>query len=759
MNIKRLTALILIAVTINILTGCNSKKEIFSKAQLTNIYRTKYLEVPEGYTADTPCYINDKIYIKFTKYTKIENVNNGSASIETDNVLYIYDLNGTVSEIMDLNSEVLKDVGNCFMPSNDDIFYTMNTKTIQKVTYTGTIIWKLDFEEAFNIKTVSTNIPMQLLFDENYLYILSYEGSIGKILPIVFVLTLTGEPVHKFYVEEDIKKILKAPDGEILLQCYNTNIRLGNSRYNYYAINIKNLNLEEYKIPKLPDTFTSIIQISEGEIYYDSSFATDYGMYYKDNYGLYGYDPKSMKSELLVNWANSDLLNEYCTVLSVITPDVVLCRLSDIYTQQLKNSELVLLIRIPDDEIVAKTIITIANTETYNFRSLRPIIVMFNRQSDDYRIVIDDYSTYNTDDDPKRSNTLFNLDTAAGVVHDIVLCSTPDIYAKKGMFVDLYDFINADVLLGILRNKYETKGKLYALPYSFSIYTLTGKPSLVGAKESLTLDELIEINNDLPPETRLFTSFDNYYVFYYTLQSGANDYIDYDRGICSFDDGDFIKMLKFVKTLPEDSIDNFFAPINTIRNNEGYLYEFYVNSLKSFIELKYWYGEDEYVIKGFPNQSGNGTIVNCYSFLSINSKSPRKQGAREFIKFFLSDEMQAYPEANFIPVTNTGISKTFEKLMEKHYYAVSIMDDGSPSPYLTAYDFELNNATEALFTEKDAERIKQFFNTTKATPKADETVISIILEEINPFFAGKVTAEQCAKYIQNRVSTYLNEQK
>jgi len=51
----------------------------------------------------------------------------------------------------------------------------------------------------------------------------------------------------------------------------------------------------------------------------------------------------------------------------------------------------------------------------------------------------------------------------------------------------------------------------------------------------------------------------------------------------------------------------------------------------------------------------------------------------------------------------------------------------------------------------------KLYNNIKTVYSYDQSVMSIILEECEPFFAGQKTAEEVASIIQNRLSLYIAE--
>ena len=768
MCIKRVTAFILTLVFgFSILTACNSQKEIFPQLY-TNVYKTKYLEMPDGYRySDNKAYIaDDKIYVKYFKMTLDET----RYVTGIDNVLYIYDINGEVIDIINLNLNSEFSYTDAIIPANDGTFYAVNAKSLINITVDGEVLWTISFADAFNVPA-NPNLTTPYTYIDNekgYLYISDKE--------YVYIFTLEGEPVHCFeladYIKnneimESVNSINKTPDGKVILKFFDIHRNMANNYNTFYEIDADKKTITEYKMPAIDSIATQNFYYT----YFD--YLSGYDIYYKNDYGLYGHHFDDTEPELLINWTNSDVYGSYCDILSVITPEIVFCALYD--ENERFDKKPALLIHIPDDEVVPKTIITIAVTNSSIV--IAPIVVKFNKQSEKYRVVVDDYSIYNSTDNWGRGIDLFNLAVTSGTVYDMVFLDAfmpIESYVKKGMFVDLYEFfdkdpdISRDDLLGILKSIYETDGKLYIYPVGYYIVTVLGKSSLVGSDEKLTVDEIIKINDNLPHGTSLFTFSNRNSVLFSMLRAGASEYIDKKNAKCNYNSAEFIKMIEFAKTLPAISYasksnmtETDIEMLDTIRNNRTYFYEISPMSIKSLFEMEYYYGEDEYVIKGYPNQTGNGSFVNCQAYIDIVEKSKNKEGSWEFIKYWLSDEIQLYQEGSCFPLTNTALKAMLDKYRNEYYYI-----DNSTGllkrygiRFLSESDRLRLNYEEYHFTEENNEKIIRFFNNIDVTPMYDKTVIDIIQDEIDPFFAGDLTAEKCAKYIQNRVSTYLNEQK
>jgi len=750
MFIKRITAFILIIILyLNVLTACKSQKEIYSQIQYTNVYKTLYLEVPDNnYILDRIYTFNDIIYAVWYKviykYDELKSEETSNFDY-TDYLIYKYSIAGETIEIIQLDLGI-NEYNFQIIPYTDDTVYVITETCVFNSTYDGTIIWEISFFDAFNVRNIGIIIPY-LDIETKYLYILSYDD--------LLVLTVTGELVHSFKTNDYIDiigyeysvQIIKEYDGNIIF-------KYGDSAC---AVNINSKEIMEYEMPEVP----SVLGRVYGTISYLPNYDNNYDIYYSNYDGFYGYNTNEIEPVMLINWINSDIdfMRENYKILSVITHELVLCVFQE------NGYKLALLKHVPDDELIRKTIITIASM--FSDSSIISAAVKFNKLSDKYRVVIDDYSLYNKSENNLPITDMFNLDIISGVVHDIVYSTKYmpiDSYINKDMFVDLYELldtdpdteISSDNILGIIKSAYETNGHLYILPVSYYIMTMFGKPSIVGAKESLTIDEIMEINNNLPNDTSLFTFHTRDDIFLYILQAGANDYIDYKTYTCDFTSDNFIKMIEFVKMLPNTSIANIYdymsqqEILDIIRNNQSYFYDYRIMNVSTLFTMKYYYGEEGYVIKGFPNNTGNGSIIESVTYLSINSKSNHREGAWEFLKFWLSDEMQSYNSYN-LPVTNSALQYIVNKYMNMYWYVVN-------------NELELSIETlpkyeEYHFEEDDVVKIFNYFNSINVTPKYNDTVINIIQEEITQFFADAITAEQCAGYIQNRVQLYLNEQK
>ncbi|WP_314591975.1 hypothetical protein [Paenibacillus terrigena] len=60
-------------------------------------------------------------------------------------------------------------------------------------------------------------------------------------------------------------------------------------------------------------------------------------------------------------------------------------------------------------------------------------------------------------------------------------------------------------------------------------------------------------------------------------------------------------------------------------------------------------------------------------------------------------------------------------------------------------------------TKRHFDELKQLIQSASSLAKADDKMLSMIEEESKSYFSGQKSAEEVAKLIQNRVTTYINE--
>ena len=103
---------------------------------------------------------------------------------------------------------------------------------------------------------------------------------------------------------------------------------------------------------------------------------------------------------------------------------------------------------------------------------VRRAVLDFNRKNAEFRIEVRDYSQYNTDEDYGAGLTKLTTEIGAGSVPDILLTNgiPMESFAAKGLFTDLWPFIEADSRFGgregLVQDVYKRQGMNLRLTFS-----------------------------------------------------------------------------------------------------------------------------------------------------------------------------------------------------------------------------------------------------------------------------------------------------
>ena len=386
---------------------------------------------------------------------------------------------------------------------------------------------------------------------------------------------------------------------------------------------------------------------------------------------------------------------------------------------------------------------------------IREQINKFNKKNNKYKI---EFTVFNDNGaDIMTARTRMNNEIIAGNIPDIMVIDTftpIESYISKGLLADIYPFMDGDseinredILPNVLK-AFERDGKLYEIVPSFYIETIIGETELVGEKQSWDIDEFLEFckNNAEEPVKVFGTLYSGKSIISRLTCFGYGNFIDTVSGECHFDSDEFIKLLEFCKKLPAES-DNDYGDnyIDRFRSGNALLDFGVIFNFRSLREYEEWYFGEKVTAKGFPMSEGS-PVINASEIFAITSGAKEPQGAWEFIKTFYSEEYQdSFADINpyDFPVRISSLEKQAECFINTS--SVISMSIGGNS-----YEIGAN-------TEEDNARIMDIITSANKAAAYDPNIDTIVSEESGAFFAGQKTAEETAEIIQNRVSTYLAE--
>lgn len=517
-----------------------------------------------------------------------------------------------------------------------------------------------------------------------------------------------------------------------------------------------------------------------------------YDLYFDNNGNIFGYDLETQTQEKVVDWIECDInsndMNGYA-----ILPDgrvVAFLRHWDSAAGE-STTQMVTLTRVDASSLPEKTAITLACM--WLDWDLREKIVDFNKTSEQYRIVVKDYSEYNTEDDYTAGMTKLNTEILSGKVPDLFLLNDQmpvDLYAGKGVIADLYQFIDNDETLSResfvqpLLRALEKDGKLYEMPTSFYIQTAFGLNKVVGDYETWTLADLKDAMTKLQPDATVFNVYNTKSdMLQQCIARNIGAFVDWTTATVSFDSPEFIALLEFANSFPAEfdwenynwqEDDNTQARLNSGKQLLSLV------SFSTFEDYLYQcYGYDSGIrFVGYPSEDGtsNNSFYTQTGF-AISAVSACQDAAWAFVREQLLGQKQQVENQSIwcFPVMQDAFDRMLEKAMTPEYQydengeimydengeplkwpkmtyggGVSIAPDGTETQMESVEIYELSQA--------DADVILDLIENTHSVYSYDQDIMNIITDEVAAFFAGEKSAEDTAAMVQSRVNLYVQEQ-
>lgn len=201
-----------------------------------------------------------------------------------------------------------------------------------------------------------------------------------------------------------------------------------------------------------------------------------------------------------------------------------------------------------------------------------------------------------------------------------------------------------------------------------------------------------------------------------------------------------------------DDPESYSRLVSAYRNDEAFLS---MVNMAGFGEFREWregmFGADITFV-GYPSEQGGGSAIVPMQRFAIASQAVDKDAAWQFIKTFLEPDYQR--TVYTFPVSLERIDELAKESMQPPYYTD---EQGNKVEYTESY--WLGEVEVALhpMRKEDVEQVKALLTSVTQTVHVDDSIINMITEEAEAFFAGEKTAEEAAGIIQSRAQLYVNE--
>lgn len=486
---------------------------------------------------------------------------------------------------------------------------------------------------------------------------------------------------------------------------------------------------------------------------------------YTETDGIFTYNKGDDQGTIQMNYVNSDINITYVDTLMEVDTKRFLAFFREYNKSQL---EIGVFSYVEPEDVAEKKVVILGGSSIDSV--MRQQVILFNRINDAYRIVLKEYDY----DEFSHSYLKLNNDIVSGNMPDILVAEglPVDSYIERGLVADVRPLIEQDRELSEVEfmenvfDAYSVDGKLmYVIP-SFMVSTAVAKGSIVEDGADWSLKKVKLILEDMGERTQFMSEMTRDSFMEEAMGFWGNCFIDMGACECSFDSDEFISLMEFAATLPEENDQN------TLYEGEDYwesyeaqyrdgrtlLMKLNIDCLNSSLthQLNGYMGGD-YAFVGFPGngpENADGAYIYGNDLLVLSAKSENLEGAWEFVRYYLTDE---YQEAlNWgLPVNRDILIKKGQTLTEQPFY---LDENGNKVEY---YDDTLYYHGEDVpispMTQTQLEQLIAYIESVKRTSTVNEDVLNIINEEMGEFYAGDKTAEDVAKLIQNRVSLYVEE--
>ncbi len=780
---KKIIRLILVLIILAMLVAAVScsKSEMPEKQILDNVYKIETFALPEGMEYANSLFETSDGYIIYGQlYDEETGYSNKFARLDENFAMVgeYFDIGVELDENSWMGDIQVADDGTCYTTISSN-YYDEETGYYESKYYLA----HLDSEYKIIKQVLTTELLGLDPTEYAYIYNLTpiSKGRLAFVSnDIVYVVDADMNIIFKKTVEDlgaaYMNAIIDTERG--LLIIYN------DLEYNSKAVLI---DTETMSVSE-PYDFTGL---GYGQYF---GAKGEYDIYYIDEAGIYGYNIETKTSEQLLNYMNSDLMDFYPNSLIAEEDHSFICTSWDYSSSDASGMVIMRLSPVADEEIKPKYLITLgALYMNYNIRNQ---VYNFNRANDEYRIVLKDYSEgidYSEESEYTYEDaiTKLNGDIASGNVPDLLVCSTEipfDSYSSKGLFADLYEYIDNDEELdrsmfepSVLK-AYQTGDKLYRIASQYSVRGFMGKSDIVGAyKDNWNTDAFLSLANSLPEDSSMFQDMTRSMMMDLFINGMYDEFIDVSTGKCNFTDGTFENILEYAATLSETSIfdnldysnvDNDFwlDYENAYYEGRAVLAQTYVSSFADVIStMNYTFRTDEVEFLGYPTKSGNPIITDDSASIAMSSKSKLKDGAWAFISSLLSPEYQDKLDWG-LPVLSSSLEKIMNdqikadqerKKRDEEYANGDIIGGTIIRPMVeaaVAVDMAEDSIYPNLYLDENyANKILEFIRSADMLARYDDKIMEIINEEAGRFFEGQCTSNQAANAVQSRVSIYVSE--
>lgn len=396
---------------------------------------------------------------------------------------------------------------------------------------------------------------------------------------------------------------------------------------------------------------------------------------------------------------------------------------------------------------------------------IRAEVVNFNKANPDVKIEIKIYAD-GKDTVEKEDLNRFYSEVMAGNGPDLMITTFDviDQLAARGALEDLNTYFEKDESLNRsdffenILEAFETEEHLYGMPLGFNIYTIIGRTSVLGEEPGWNPEELMAFVKEHPEGKDIFVDTSKSGVFRLLKRGFTSQLLNTDQTDNYLDRELLVKMLEFANQYENDDRYTYEGNLaEKIKGGQVVLLDTEVQGGWAYFCFESMFDEPV-TFMGYPTATGNGNLIYSRRNFAITSSSEHKDIAWKFLSGLLTEEGQIRLEDDF-SMKGLRIRKDvleYHFAWSKGYWPA---DFGVPH-----FIHERTNdpvAYRALgeVPEEAFEPIRNLIQSVDTAVRSSPELDQMIEEEASFYFNGTKSVEEVVDIIENRVRTYVNENK
>ncbi|MUG21210.1 extracellular solute-binding protein [Paenibacillus macerans] len=324
-------------------------------------------------------------------------------------------------------------------------------------------------------------------------------------------------------------------------------------------------------------------------------------------------------------------------------------------------------------------------------------------------------------------------------------------YVGKGLLLNMDSLLSQDktvktddVQMNVLEAMKESGG-LYAVPAGFSLRAFIGDGEVLKdagiQEETWTWQDFAAVAKTLTQGKEGIYAMADYPPEMLTQEMVVDSYgtyVDSAAKKAKFDSPEFVALLQQVKKMYDDGI----MTGNPAELGKQLFYSAVLFEPADVINVTHTYFDHPQLLQKphSAEQSGTMRIIPLTQF-GIRAKTPVQEEAWKLVSFLLSEEAQSIRERSGFSLLKSVNGQKLDEIKQQ-------IGEGT---------YKLPDGKAVKAENEEFTRFQQLLDKVDQYSQLDGKVIAIVGEESLAFFSGQKSAEEAAKLIQNRVTTFLNE--